>query len=59
MRDWLNRFLPYASLLGLVIFLSIASPYFATPGNISSVIRQTSADLSREISPTTARMYPL
>ena len=42
MKDWLNKFLPYASLLGLVIFLSIASPYFATPGNISSVVRQTS-----------------
>jgi ribose transport system permease protein len=42
MRDWLKRFLPYASLLGLVVFLSIASPYFATPGNISSVVRQTS-----------------
>jgi ribose transport system permease protein len=42
MRDWLKKFLPYASLLALVIFLTIASPYFATGSNISSVIRQTS-----------------
>jgi len=41
MKDWLNKFLPYASLLGLVVFLSIASPYFATAGNISSLVRQT------------------
>ena len=41
MRDWLKKFLPYASLLGLVVFLSIASPYFATAGNISSLVRQT------------------
>src|SRR5262249_57827732 len=42
MRDWLKRFLPYASLAFLIVFLSIASPYFATSGNISSVVRQTS-----------------
>ena len=42
MKDWLNRFLPFASLLALVVFLSIASPYFATAGNISSLVRQTS-----------------
>jgi len=41
-REWLKKFLPYASLLALIVFLSIASPYFATAGNISSVIRQTS-----------------
>jgi ribose transport system permease protein len=42
MREFLKRFLPYASLLILFVFLSIASPYFATVGNLSSVIRQTS-----------------
>lgn len=42
MRDWLKRFLPYASLAFLIVFLSVATPYFATAGNISSVIRQTS-----------------
>jgi ribose transport system permease protein len=41
MRDILKRFLPYASLIGLVAFLSLASPYFLTVGNLSSVIRQT------------------
>jgi ribose transport system permease protein len=40
-REFLKRFLPYASLIGLFIFLSVASPYFLTVNNLSSVIRQT------------------
>lgn len=40
-REFLKRFLPYASLIGLFVFLSIASPYFLTVNNLSSVIRQT------------------
>jgi ribose transport system permease protein len=42
MREFLKQFLPYASLAALFIFLSLASPYFATAGNLSSVVRQTS-----------------
>jgi ribose transport system permease protein len=42
MRELLKKFLPYASLAALFIFLSLASPYFATAGNLSSVVRQTS-----------------
>ena len=42
MKDFFKRFLPYASLAALFVFLTIASPYFATTGNLSSVIRQTS-----------------
>ncbi len=41
MRDFLKRFLPFASLIALFAFLSLASPYFLTVGNLSSVIRQT------------------
>ncbi len=41
MREMLKRFLPFASLIVLFVFLSIASPYFLTVGNLSSVIRQT------------------
>ena len=37
----LHRFLPFASLAALFLILSIASPYFLTGTNISSVIRQT------------------
>jgi ribose transport system permease protein len=40
-REFLKRFLPYASLFALFIFLSVASPYFLTVNNLSSVIRQT------------------
>jgi ribose transport system permease protein len=42
MKEFLKRFLPYASLAVLFVFLTIASPYFATTANLSSVIRQTS-----------------
>ncbi len=41
MRTILNRFLPFASLLCLFVLLSLASPYFLTVGNLSSVVRQT------------------
>jgi ribose transport system permease protein len=41
MREIFKRFLPYASLVGLFVFLTLASPYFLTVGNLSSVIRQT------------------
>jgi ribose transport system permease protein len=41
MKALLNRFLPFASLICLFILLSIASPYFLTVGNLSSVVRQT------------------
>src|SRR5437867_8039641 len=40
-RELFKRFLPYASLVVLFIFLSLSSPYFLTVNNLSSVIRQT------------------
>lgn len=41
LRNRIKRFLPYASLIVLFVGLSIASPYFLTVSNLSSVIRQT------------------
>ncbi len=41
MRDILKRFLPFAGLIFLFVVLSLASPYFISLGNLSSVIRQT------------------
>jgi ribose/xylose/arabinose/galactoside ABC-type transport system permease subunit len=41
MRDFYKRFLPFASLIALFVVLSLASPYFLTVGNLSSVARQT------------------
>jgi ribose transport system permease protein len=41
MRDLLKKFLPFATLILLFIGIAIASPYFLTVGNLSSVIRQT------------------
>jgi ribose transport system permease protein len=41
MKDAAKKLLPFASLIGLFVFLCIASPYFLTVGNLSSVIRQT------------------
>ncbi len=41
MREFVKRFLPFASLIALFACLSLASPYFLTVGNLSSVIRQT------------------
>jgi ribose transport system permease protein len=40
-RDWLERLLPFASVVALFIALSILSPYFLTVQNLSSVARQT------------------
>ena len=37
----IHKFLPFISLAALFVVLSIASPYFLTGTNISSVIRQT------------------
>ena len=37
----IHKFLPFISLAALFVILSIASPYFLTGTNISSVIRQT------------------
>lgn len=37
----LQKFLPFISLAALFVALSIASPYFLTATNLSSVIRQT------------------
>jgi len=41
LRDWIERVLPYASVVVLFIALSILSPYFLTLQNLSSVCRQT------------------
>jgi ribose transport system permease protein len=41
MKDILKKFLPFATLIALFVGLTIASPYFLTVGNLSSVIRQT------------------
>ena len=40
-RDWLERVLPFASVAGLFLLLSIFAPYFLTVQNLSSVCRQT------------------
>ena len=41
LRDWIERLLPYASVVILFVALSILSPYFLTLQNLSSVCRQT------------------
>ncbi len=40
-RELLKKIIPFASLIFLFIFLSMASPYFLTVNNLFSVIRQT------------------
>lgn len=40
-RQMLQKLLPFFSLIGLFVVLSIASPYFLTAVNLSSVVRQT------------------
>jgi ribose transport system permease protein len=40
-KTFLKQFLPFASLIVLFVFLAVASPYFLTLGNLSSVARQT------------------
>ena len=37
----IQKFLPFFSLIALFIILSLASPYFLTATNLSSVVRQT------------------
>lgn len=39
--ETIQKLLPFLSLIGLFIFLSLASPYFLTATNLSSVVRQT------------------
>src|SRR6266568_9331222 len=41
LRDWIERLLPYASVVALFTALTILSPYFLTLQNLSSVCRQT------------------
>src|SRR6266568_6600617 len=40
-RDWVERLLPFASVVALFVALSILSPYFLTVQNLSSVARQS------------------
>jgi ribose transport system permease protein len=40
-HPWVERLLPFASVLALFIILSVASPYFLTVQNLSAVARQT------------------
>lgn len=40
-RELLQKLLPFFSLIGLFMVLAIASPYFLTAVNLSSVVRQT------------------
>src|SRR5690348_5080688 len=40
-NEWLERLLPFAGVTVLFIVLSVASPYFLTVQNLSSVARQT------------------
>ncbi len=39
-REWIERLLPFASVVSLFIILSFLSPYFLTVQNLSSVARQ-------------------
>src|SRR2546425_4399391 len=41
LRDWVERLLPYASVVALFTALSVLSPYFLPLQNLSSVCRQT------------------
>ena len=41
MSDWIKRFLPFLSLLALVILIAILEPRFLSAGNLASVARQT------------------
>lgn len=40
-RRFIQKLLPFLSLIGLFAALSIASPYFLTGNNLASVVRQT------------------
>jgi ribose transport system permease protein len=37
----IQRLLPFVTLIVLFVFLAVASPFFLTPTNLSSVVRQT------------------
>lgn len=39
--ETIQKLLPFLSLIGLFVFLSIASPHFLSATNLSSVVRQT------------------
>src|SRR5438477_3028101 len=41
LRDWVERLLPFASVVALFVVLSTLSPYFLTVQNLSSVARQS------------------
>ena len=41
MSDWIKRFLPFLSLVALVLVISILEPRFVSGGNLASVARQT------------------
>lgn len=41
MRNLINRFLPYLSLIVLFVVLSVIAPNFLTAGNLSSIVRQS------------------
>ncbi|MGI8784153.1 MAG: ABC transporter permease [Acidobacteriota bacterium] len=40
-RNLINRFLPYLSLIVLFVVLSVIAPNFLTAGNLSSIVRQS------------------
>src|SRR5213593_3303943 len=41
MSDWIKRFLPFVSLVGLCILIAALEPRFLSAGNLASVARQT------------------
>ena len=41
MSDWIKRFIPFASLIGLCVIIAVLTPKFLSTGNLGSVARQT------------------
>src|SRR5712692_8782827 len=41
MSDWIKRFIPFASLIGLCVIIAVLEPKFLSSGNLGSVARQT------------------
>jgi ribose transport system permease protein len=41
MTDWIKRFLPFVSLIGLCVVIAILEPRFLSVGNLAGVARQT------------------
>src|SRR5260370_14630654 len=41
MSDWIKRFIPFASLIGLCVIIAVLEPKFVSSGNLASVARQT------------------